>query len=51
MKNLQHNSLAWFFLIIALGASFLWFSDIETFIVFVSAIIVSKQIEILKKLK
>ena len=49
MKNLSKNSLAWFLAVTVLG----WWAtntgNFEFFVVFISAVILAKQIEILSK--
>jgi hypothetical protein len=49
MKNLSKNSLVWFFATIAIGWVAVETANLEFFIVFVSAVILAKQIEILSK--
>ena len=49
MKNINKNSVVWFFAALAMG----WLAEktgnFEFFIIFISAVILAKQIEILSK--
>lgn len=49
MKNLNKNPLAWFLAVVALGWLAIEVGSFEFFIIFVSAAILAKQIEILSK--
>ncbi|MDP3726311.1 MAG: hypothetical protein Q8R36_03890 [bacterium] len=49
MKNLNKNPLVWFMVVIALGWWATETGNFNSFVVFVSAIILAKQIEILSK--
>ena len=49
MKNLDKNPLAWFVATILFGGLALETGSFEYYVVFVSAIILAKQIEILSK--
>ena len=49
MKNINKNPIVWFLAAVAIGGLMVETENFEFFVIFISAVILAKQIEILSK--